>query len=152
MIYQKTDHSCGPAAVANALRLIGIKVSESKAAKYTATTEEEGTDSPGIVEAINSLGGDALSFDEKSFDVATTPFIRDNHPIIIAINDWSHWTVLAAGTGFTWGVGGNYLIIDSSRTAKNRAVNGVHVITEKQLKKIWRHSNGYYSGVVVRSR
>jgi len=146
MIYQKTDWSCGPAAVANALRLIGIKVSESKAAKYTATTPEEGTDSPGIVESVNALGGKAEAFDirNKFWDAARP--IWSGHPVIIAISDWSHWTVLAAP------IKDRFLIIDSSRTAKNRAVNGVHVITEKQLKKIWKHSNGYYSGVVVRSK
>lgn len=52
---------------------------------------------------------------------------------MLAVDAWQHW-VLCIGRCVD-----RYIIIDSSNTVANKAENGIHVISRKELVRRWFH-------------
>ncbi len=144
MKFQTTPYSCGPAAVVNALRCLGIKVKEKEARRVAGTTKKHGTGSEGIVRAVNKWArGDP--FDVVGFDAALSQIGDMWLPAIICVNGWDHWVTVIGTT-----VKGSYIIADPSTGRRNRSENGIKILTERSLKKMWAHGRTY-SGVTVTS-
>ncbi len=142
MKFQTTPYSCGPAAIVNALRCLGIKAKEKEVRKAAGTTPKHGTDSAGILAAVN-LWAQGVSFDTVGFDNALA-WAMDEYPVIICVNGWDHWATVIGTT-----YGGNYIVADPSTGRRNRSENGIRICTRDQLKKLWAHGRTY-SGVAVK--
>ena len=69
---QSTGWTCGPAALAWAMQLKGLPVSEKQAAQLTATTPFHGTGDRGIVRAAHRLGMPARIVRKLSYEELTT--------------------------------------------------------------------------------
>jgi ABC-type bacteriocin/lantibiotic exporter with double-glycine peptidase domain len=145
MKYQKDTWTCGAAAVVNALRCHGRKVSEYKVRGLAGTVpdvrdssgkllEHGGTDHNGMVEAIRELGYSATEYfsmsEEDSWEWLHGQLIH-GHPVILCVEAWMHW-VVCAGT-----LGDRVVIINSSNFKNNQAENGVHVWDKDKLVEQW---------------
>jgi ABC-type bacteriocin/lantibiotic exporter with double-glycine peptidase domain len=116
MRYQSTDHFCGPAAVANALRSLGKNITEmqveaavAKAYRKGDAKSVEGTSQSQIKKAL-----DVLKYNHTEFNLAHAEaswrtlrsFLNDECPVLLAVDDSEHW-VAAIGT-----IGKRVLIAD----------------------------------------
>ena len=67
-VWQSTGWSCGPAALAWALRLKGMRVTERDVAYLAATTPLHGTTDRGMLRAAHKLGQDAFALHRASWE------------------------------------------------------------------------------------
>lgn len=152
MRFQETEYSCGAAAVLNAARCFGKRIPE-RIARSIAETTPDGTDDSGIIKALNILGLEGTAFEYPFFDNAMEE-VRDNlnyfqgNPTIICIQNLQHWVVVVGGTDSY----DRYIVVDSARTKKNMKENGVQVLSEKELRKLWqtRKSGCGFFGITIR--
>lgn len=152
MRYQKDPYSCGPAAIVNALRCFGRKVSELKVRGYTETTPESGTSEEGLVRAITALRFQAEPF-EKPDPHWAVQFLRkalSSGPVIICTQNAQHWVTVIGQIDD----GDRFIVADPIQTQRNLAENGMHVLSEKELLATWQcraPETGYY-GIRVSRR
>jgi ABC-type bacteriocin/lantibiotic exporter with double-glycine peptidase domain len=135
--YQQRAWSCGPAALVNAARSIGVRISEGRARKLAGTTED-GTDEDELIQAARGIGLTATPHHSKD-QAAAWAFIRSNvlggHPCLICIDQWTHW-VTVVGI-----IGDRILLADPANTKKNAGENGLHSLSRTDLYKRWRCPN-----------
>jgi len=151
MRYQKDTYSCGAAAVVNALRCFGNKVSERNVRVFSSTTEENGTDHHGIVAALRGLGFDGEEFETESKTDAIA-LLKGNlkkGPVILCTMNFQHWVVVAGMVG-DWE--DSYIVVDSTRTIENKKENGTQVLTKKQLLKTWQTRGGKLFGIACKKK
>jgi ABC-type bacteriocin/lantibiotic exporter with double-glycine peptidase domain len=146
MKYQKDSYSCGAAAVVNALRCFGRKVSEMKVRGFSDTSSE-GTSEAGIVQALKGLGFDGTPFDTPDADKAIK-ILHDcskrGEPVIICVQNLQHWVTVIGVLDQSR----RYIISDPAKTVRNMAENGVHVVSEKEIRKTWQCRNGNFFGII----
>jgi ABC-type bacteriocin/lantibiotic exporter with double-glycine peptidase domain len=150
MKYQKDSFSCGAAAVVNALRCFGVRVPEKRVRAHSATTEKDGTNEHGIRNALERLGfaGDELRMGKEGAAwTGLTESVEGGSPVILLFDRWQHWTVAAGILGKD-----RIVVVDSTRTKKNKEENGVHVYTRKQLFRRWHRYQGEHYGISVRKQ
>jgi len=136
MKYQRSSWSCGAAAVVNAIRVFGTKVSEYKVRGLAGTTKE-GTDEVGIMNAVRALGFTAAPYTSDSSNNAfqwISGQLIHGSPVILCLDAWLHWAV---AVGY---LGDRVVVIDSSNFSINKKENGVHIFTKNQLMRRWKNS------------
>lgn len=136
MRLQDLPWSCGPAALVNAARALGKKISERKIRGRAGTTQAEGTDEFGLIAAARELGFSAVqnySVDGQAAWAFVRANILDGRPCLLCIDLWDHW-VTAIGL-----IGDRVIVVDPSNATTNRREQGVHCLTRKNLLKRWRH-------------
>ena len=136
MKYQKDPYSCGAAAIVNALRCFGRKVSEMKVRSFSNTTSD-GTDEKGILNALKSLKFEGKSFElsdkNEALKILRTALNKGN-PSILCIQQSQHWvTVVGMADNGT-----KFIVADPAKTVRNLAENGVYVLSKKELLKTWQ--------------
>lgn len=102
MRYQSLPARCGPAALREALRALGVTRSEDELASIAKTTPE-GTGVRGLTRAaLESLPGlTARTFREKE-DVAIMRLascLRAGGSAVLCVDDYDHWVACVAMTG-----------------------------------------------------
>lgn len=148
MKIQRDRFSCGVFAVLNALRALGVKVSEKQVRQHTATARGQGTTEHGIRNALERFGcyGDELHLADKAegFDVVHA-HVLNGAPVLLYV-DGDHW-VTAVGA-----CGDRLLIFDSENEPDNRAEHGVHVYDARKLARRWLKDRGARKlyGIVAR--
>lgn len=147
MRFQDKAGWCGAAAIQNAFRILGYRVSQKRIATAASTTEADGTDEPGMIEAIRAFGFVANKY-ETSDPVAAWAWVLDclhnERPVILCTLNWRHW-VTAGGI-----VGNKVVVIDPTKEKFNLEENGVTVQNKKEFMKRWiEKSSGIYSGISV---
>lgn len=137
MKYQKSPSSCGPAAVVNALRCFGKRVSEYKVRSYTETTQEQGTNELGVMKAITSFGYSGVAFTSKKRTAGVTwlNYALSQGPVIICVDGWNHWLTVAGKCA------DRFIVIDSANTKNNERENGVHVYSRREIVRRWFNRN-----------
>jgi ABC-type bacteriocin/lantibiotic exporter with double-glycine peptidase domain len=147
MRFQRTTFTCGPAAIVNALRSLGVRVSERRVRAHSATTEEHGTNAHGLRSALERLGFNGVELLGEKEGPAwqqLTDALLSGFPTILLVDRWQHW-ITAIGS-----IGDNVIVFDSKRTKKNREENGVHVISRKELFERWHvDDNKFHYGIIV---
>ena len=148
MRYQAREDSCGAAAISNALRCYGRRVSERCIVKLAKTTPENGTDEHGIQEALAQLKFSCEGFAGRSRDQAWEWLwkqLEQGRPVII--NTWGgqHWVCVIGS------VAGRVILIDSANTKNNKKENGIHVYGRVEFLKKWRNTkdSGVYFALAV---
>lgn len=136
MRFQRKFWTCGPAAVVNAARALGLRIAESRIASIAGTNEKDGTDDGPLIEGIRGVGLTAKSLNTEDRGAAWA-FVRssvnDGHPVILCVDDYQHWiTVIGV-------IGDRVIIADSTNTEKNRKENGIHSLSRSDLLKRWKN-------------
>lgn len=135
MKFQENSWSCGAAAVVNALRVLGVKLSE-KRVRAAAGTDEEGTDEIGVKESIKTFGFRPTEYYSNSSTEAfawLNGMLLTGSVVILCINHWSHW-VTAVGI-----IGQKVIIIDPANTKANVSENGVFIWSRRTLMEKWKN-------------
>lgn len=146
MKYQTRPYSCGAAAVVNALRCFGKKVSEKQVMAHSFTTKD-GTDEHGIISALRHFGLDGEAFELAQSNVDINLLADSNwEPNIICIQNLQHWVTVIGNTE------AGLILVDPARTIKNKKENGVHIVPWKELKKTWLTRKGMFYGITVKKK
>lgn len=135
MRYQMRAWSCGPGAIVNAARALGVRIAEGRVRALAGTTED-GTDEHELIAAARGVGLKASSH-HSADQSAAWAFVRanvlDGRPCVLCIDQWRHWvTVIGI-------VGDRVLLCDPNDTKKNRAENGIYSMSRPDLLRRWRH-------------
>lgn len=135
MRYQEFSWSCGPAALVNAARVLGKRISEKRARSLASATEADGADEDDLIAAARALGLTATEH-HSADQAAAWAFVRSNvlegRPCMICVDSWGHWvTVIAI-------VGDRVILADSANTKKNMTENGIEPLTRPSLLGRWR--------------
>jgi ABC-type bacteriocin/lantibiotic exporter with double-glycine peptidase domain len=146
--YQR--YSCGPAAIVNALRVLGRRVPERRIRPLCGTTEEHGTDEDGIKSCLTELGyshHEFLTPSRKDGIIRLSGSLNEG-PVIICVDSWQHWVVVIGR------IGDRFILIDSTNTVRNKAENGVAVMGRRDLMKRWKHKeeNAVYGILVTKKK
>lgn len=134
MRYQNKDWWCGPAAIQNALRALGRRVSQESVAALCGTTED-GTDEADMLAALDRMDLVYSQFLESERQVAgywLTQRIARGMPVLICVDAWSHWVCVVGMSG------DRLILVDSERTKENTRENGCHILTMKTVLRRWR--------------
>lgn len=147
MKYQRRPYDCGVAAIINAIRCYGKKMSYKRVIAHSATTPEDGTNEHGIKNAIERLEfiHEEIRTDTKgeAFD-ALCKNLRDGYPCILLLDRGQHW---ATAIGLLYDA---VVVFDSQRTKANKSENGCHVYHRSHLMKRWTMYDGKYYAIVVK--
>jgi ABC-type bacteriocin/lantibiotic exporter with double-glycine peptidase domain len=132
----------------NALRALGIKMSEKRIMAHTSTTRAEGTSEHGILNGIERVGFNWEEIKVEDQDeawAAVTDSISEGHPVILSVDNADHWiTVIGA-------IGDCVVVFDSdSVNEHNRKEHGTHIWTVEQLFERWKMVNEQYYGISVK--
>lgn len=134
MKFQNRKHSCGPAALHNALEALGFSRSEDELAALCQTTSE-GTSEVGIKRAAKALDRSFTTLSEKRFKVANLELFQhlySHGTAVICINEYSHWVAVVGLTNR------RYIVVDSADN------NLVLFWDEETLEKKWAGSGNFY--------
>ena len=143
MKLQRYDHPwCGPAALQNALRALGLFIRQEELVHLCGTTED-GTDEKGLIKALNRLPVDFYPiYDFKRLSALSSldASLSCGEPVIICVDDWDHWVVVIGKLGT------RYLIFDSTNDSWNREEQGCWSVDADTLIKKWRCSDEHADG------
>lgn len=146
MRYQQRTWSCGAAALLNAARVLGIRVSERTVRRLSGMTDD-GVDEFGIISAARELNMTTSPL-ETPDRLAAFSVVHSNvlagRPTILCVDNNTHWVCVGAAAGE------RVLLIDSANTRRNVAENGIHSIIRRDLLRRWKcRTNGMYYAIVV---
>ena len=147
MKYQRDEYSCGVAAIMNALRCHGKKISEKIIRAHSSTSKDYGTSEHGIKNALERIGFTGIDLAKETGDDAylcLTEQIESGFPVILVCQRNQHW-IVAIGK-----LGGKVLIFNSSKDKSNKEEQGIHVLDKKSLLKKWKGSNDTFYGIIVK--
>jgi len=138
MKYQtKNKPYCAPTALGNALRMYGKKVSNRKLIDVTDAAKNDGCNEFLLMQGIRELG---FNYEEIATDSTTHARNRIGdlwipRPTLLCVhtdNAWDHWVCVFPCTTDRW------FLFDSENNSKNHAENGCHVVSWRQLVRLWR--------------
>lgn len=128
MKLQKQPTTCGPYAILNGARALGVTLTEAQIRKHTDTTEQ-GTTEHGIKNALERLGFESESFELPRDEAWAKLF--EGHPVILAVEDDRHW-VVTIGT-----LDKRVIVFDSWPAKWNAKEQGISVLSKIQLMNWW---------------
>lgn len=145
MKIQPDKFSCGIYAVMNAALALGYVFSRRKISKYSGTTVD-GTSEQGIKNALLNLDFKIKEIsghgDYGDFLRKVNLSLKKSKPVILCVDKNTHWvTVLGK-------LGDLYVVFDSSYEKKNKALNGVHLLSDEEFLKRAIYNTSYY-GIMV---
>jgi ABC-type bacteriocin/lantibiotic exporter with double-glycine peptidase domain len=138
--FQSRDETCGPAALQNACRALGLRIGQERVARLCGTSCD-GTDEAGILTGIDALGlgrEELRSRDVREARAWLHEQLRAGRPVLLCVDEWQHWVALVGLLGGN--SGWRTVLVDSAVNAYNRAENGVHLVDARRLIRRWRAS------------
>ena len=142
MRLQRAPFLCGPLAILNGARALGIRLTEREIRLHTGTTKKDGTNAFGMLSALERLG---LEFRGMNGTKATAfdhllESIIEGYVGALCVEEGNHW-IAAIGA-----VGNRIVTFDSWNSFMNKKECGVDVLNQKQLIQWWAHgpTNEYY--------
>lgn len=118
MRYQSTDHFCGPAAVANALKSLGRNITEQQVEAAVAKSQRKGEPKSveGTTQGQIKRALEVLKCGYQEFSLAHTEaawgtlrsYMMDGHPVLLCVDDNEHWV---SGIGV---LGPRVLVVDGT--------------------------------------
>ncbi len=153
MRYQQLPYSCGAAAARNALKCFGMNVPERIIRVRAGTTKTLGTQELGIIKALRTFGRDPHFFVEKKRSQALETLLGyvnvSGFPVIICVQNMQHWVVVVGALNVA-SPAVRFIIVDSTRTKKNKRENGVSIVTKDDLMELWSSKEKKFFGIVVK--
>lgn len=148
MRFQSGSSRCGPAALSNALRCLGISVHEDVLAADCGTTAAAGTTEHGLKQAIERRGLTFEEIDERRYALAEARLfatLAAGHPVLLSVESGGHWSTAIGHLGRR-----AVIVFDGQLHVSNRARNGIHVLQRgDQLRRYWDMVDGKRYGLVV---
>lgn len=147
MRFEKAEGTCGPVAVFNALEALGLDPSLPKVRQDCGTNGDEGTTQHGIKQAVERAGCEHSEL-EAGWDDAYVQLhahVAAGGSAILLTEEGDHWEAVI-------GVSGPRVIVfngDRLQNPGNRTLNGVNVLTKRQLRNYWEPYEGRRYGVLV---
>ena len=142
MRYQR-NNGCGPAAVVNAAKALGIRVRHPQATKASGAGHD-GVDETGIMQAVRDAGLSARPFSsndrKESWDWLRGALVS-GRVVILCVDSWSHWVLTCGLLGVD-----RIILIDSTRSERNKRENGIHVLTYHTLVRRWWNARQWANG------
>lgn len=139
MRYQSRKSSCGPAALRNALDLLGIERAEDELIKLCGTTAIDGTSPSQLLSALATISlsaSEILLGRAVGNEIAIAVLHRhvcQGRPLLLLVDKWEHWVVVAGL------LGNKLLVLDSADN------EGTLIYNEQDLATRWLHPRfGYY--------
>lgn len=142
MRFQRSGWSCGPTAVVNAGLALGVVldygvVVEASGARTAGASED------GLLQALRHLGMSARPFTSDNRNEAWA-WLRGEliggRAIIMCVSSWTHWV---ATVGL---IGDRVILVDSSRSKRNKRENGVHSVSHTSLMRRWWNARRWADG------
>ncbi|HXF95694.1 MAG TPA: hypothetical protein VNI61_06285 [Gemmatimonadales bacterium] len=100
---QPNSWTCGPFALKHALLALGVFAPEDDLARLAGSTEERGTDEPGLRRAARAYGTDLLLVRKARPGPARRElegWLARGVPVLLCVDQWEHWlTAVAAYDG-----------------------------------------------------
>ena len=131
MLAQTPDSpNCGPVSLCNALRCLGIFLSEEES-KALCSTECDGTDEHDIMRALEVLGishKELEKWDAISASLSLRKALLKGQPVIISTENYTHWVVVVGL------IGDSFVVVDSDSTEITQ------IVQMKELCTTWRGS------------
>lgn len=141
MRFQCKEGFCGPAAIQNAFRVHGKRISQARIGKACLTTSD-GTDSPEMIAGIRSFNFNASEYSTND-PIAGWSWIleclRNEKPIIVCTLSWRHWVTVVGN------IGNKLIIIDSTNENFNFIENGIAIQNKKDFMKRWAKNDNLKS-------
>jgi len=134
---------CGPTALQNALRSLGLFISQEELVHLCNTSDEDGTDEKGMMQALDRLPVDYYQIHDFNGTAALSSLdcsLSCGEPAIICVDDWEHWVVVIGKLGV------RYIIFDSTNDDWNREEQGCWSVDADTLIKKWRCSDEHADG------
>lgn len=132
--------------IVNVLKCVGMNVAERVVRSRANTSEKLGTDEEGIVGALRYFGLDGSPKEWRSKNEAIG-WIRNSlvlgNPVIICIQNLQHWAVIIGI------IGSKFIVVDSMNTITNKKENGIHVVDQEKLSKMWMSKKKKYCAIIV---
>lgn len=133
--FQREDFDCGPAALVNVMRALGVRIS-GQLAQELAETTRDGTDEFGLQRALKRLG---YEFEEvntldsgEAWDWLCRQ-VREGRGSLLCVENYTHWATVVGGLGDE-----RIIYVDSQDGVEsNRRENGVRSLTRRGLTRIW---------------
>ena len=155
MAYQAKESWCGPAALQNALRILGVRLKQEQLASllWPGGDAGEGVDEQGLLRALGDLkcSVSVLETSKRSRARAWVEHVSHIGPILMAVDDWDHWVCVGGGCA------DRLWLLDSTREEWNTRQNGVWPLTVGTVLNRWRARNschmdgGLYYGIALLS-
>lgn len=147
MRYQHAPGMCGPAAIFNCLSAMTTEdvPSPRTIAKHAGTTVEEGTTEHGIRQGIERCGWGHQVL-QAGFEDAFRGLhahVLGGGTAVVLTEAGDHWEAVVGV------LGSRVVILNSDRTDANKAVNGVYILTPRQLRRYWEPYKGQRFAVLV---
>ena len=144
MKYQRASHTCGTAAIANALKALGKRVSMVELARLAHTTPAEGTDFRPAMDAIRQCGFVPIPL-EAITDLAI-PWLKNQikrgRPAIICVDLWNHWVTVVGM------LGENFVLFDPMPH------KGTKILSVEELGQRWmnKEEGRICSGIAIKRK
>lgn len=143
MRFQRSIWSCGPTACVNAGLALGVTLDYRRAVEASGA-RTAGASEDGLLQALRHPGG-----------LSARPFTSDNRneawawlrgeliggrAVVLCLDSWSHW---ACVVGL---IGDRVILVDSSRSKRNKRENGVHSVSHVSLMRRWWNARRWADG------
>jgi ABC-type bacteriocin/lantibiotic exporter with double-glycine peptidase domain len=138
---------CAPASVFNALEAMGIHRAE-RIIRAECGTTSKGTTHHGIKQALELAGVGFQEIEEANWRVAVPALfehVSTIGPAIICTEQGDHWEAAIGTTAET----DRIIIFNSDRHWRNRAKNGIHVLSRRQMVNYWEKVEGKHYALLL---
>ncbi len=144
----QTKAGCAPSAIVNALEAIGIHRSERVVRIDCGTTAAKGTTQHGIKQALERAEVSYQEINEPGVNAAVQALFEHATSVgsaILCTEGGEHWEAVIGVTAES----DRIIVFNSDRHASNRAKNGVHLLTRRQLANYWAKCEGMHYAILL---
>ncbi len=144
----QTKAGCAPASIVNALEAIGIHRAERVVRVDCGTTTAKGTTQHGIKQALERAEVGYQEINEAGVTAAVQALFEHVTSVgsaILCTEGGDHWEAAIGVTAES----DRIIIFNSDRHPSNRAKNGVHLLTRRQLANYWAECEGKHYAILL---
>lgn len=142
MRFQRTSFDCSAAAIWNAAAALGATVDYWELVEASGA-RTAGASEAGVLQAVRASGLSGRPFDSSDRHEAWS-FVKgeliSGRAVVLCLDSWSHW---ACVVGL---IGDRVILVDSSRSKRNKRENGVHSVSHTSLMRRWWNARRWADG------
>ena len=144
MRFQKSNWDCGPASAFHAAIAFDLKPDYLEIIKKAQATKEDGTNEKGMSAALRYCGLTAREFECNDQEMAWRWLhgsLISGRVVVLCVDSQSHWICCVGSLGSD-----KVILIDSSKSRRNKKVNGIHIVSEIALMRRWKNARILHEG------
>ena len=143
MRFQRASFDCAIASMFNAGLALGVVLDYRQLVEESGA-DEDGTDEIGVLQALRNSGLSSRPFSSDNRNEAWAWLkgqLLDGRPVILCLSSWRHWVCIGGLLG-----NDRVILIDSSRSSRNKRENGIHVVSYSRLQSQWWNARRWADG------